>query len=374
MASPPLKPENLVQDAGDGMYSPSADSVEIPNRGSWTESDISSASMLRLVFMGFRFRRSFRIIPGLRVNVRVRKSELWVSVRFRRSVHIIPGLRIRVGRTGLSASVGMRGARVAIGKRGISGSLGALGARLRELANLNTLKAWVILVPCAAFLVGFLLVGAAISHDRTRGNGLLIVPILLAVVTLIICVWLSRSGFGRKDAMKAASVLLQRAQPIVRAWFRGYERVKTASALLLHAQVHTAGPKVEIGPASEPSKMEASLEGAKPSKIPPSRESLPPQPPTLEQLNAMLNEKIRKYNQELEEAEERRKAEHERTARMHNLRHIMGKKTVMYYQDGEIQGPVTLLVLIDKAQKGIVPVDTQLCIEGTSVWKKLDEI
>jgi len=174
--------------------------------------------------------------------------------------------------------------------------------------------------------------------------------------------------------MKAASVLLQRAEPIVRAWFRVYERVKTASVPLLRAQVPEAGPKVETGPASEPSKKEAPLEGAKPSKIPAPRESLQPPPPTLEQLNAMLNEKIRKYNQELEEAEERRKAEHERTARMHNLRHIMGKKTVMYYQDGDIQGPVTLLVLIDKAQKGIVPVDTQLCIEGTSVWKKLNEI
>jgi Protein of unknown function (DUF4236) len=330
----------------------------------------------------------------------------FIEFRFRRSLSIIPGFRVNawVGKTGAAASVRVRGAHLTIGRRGIFVRLGVgVSSRRRWLVrwaswmgrssltqltrlnlaslhtlgsapNLNILKPWVILVPCAAFLTGFLFVGIAISHNRANGNGLLFIPILLALASLIFCIWLSRSGYGRKDAMRAATALLASAEPIVRAWFRACERMKTVIALPLQAHAHKGGPATEAVPASEPLKMEASLEQPRPSKTPPPRETPAPQPPTLEQLNAMLNEKIRKYNQELEEAEKRRTAEAERSARMNHLRTIMGRKTVMYCLDEEVQGPVTLLALIDKAQKGIVPIDTKLSFEGTSEWTRLNEI
>ncbi|MCB9085235.1 MAG: DUF4236 domain-containing protein [Bdellovibrionaceae bacterium] len=50
-----------------------------------------------------------------------------MSFRFRRSVKIAPGLRLNVGKTGMSVSAGVRGARVTIGKRGVTKTLGIPG-------------------------------------------------------------------------------------------------------------------------------------------------------------------------------------------------------------------------------------------------------
>lgn len=53
-----------------------------------------------------------------------------MSFRFRRSVKIAPGIRLNLSKTGVSASFGRRGATVNVGPRGVKGTVGLPGTGL----------------------------------------------------------------------------------------------------------------------------------------------------------------------------------------------------------------------------------------------------
>ena len=50
-----------------------------------------------------------------------------MTFRFRRSIKIVPGVRLNVGKRGVSASVGVRGAHVTVGKAGTRSTVGIPG-------------------------------------------------------------------------------------------------------------------------------------------------------------------------------------------------------------------------------------------------------
>jgi len=50
-----------------------------------------------------------------------------MTFRFRRSIKIMPGIRVNVGKRGVSASVGVRGAHVTVGKDGTRSTVGIPG-------------------------------------------------------------------------------------------------------------------------------------------------------------------------------------------------------------------------------------------------------
>jgi hypothetical protein len=50
-----------------------------------------------------------------------------MAFRFRRTIKIMPGLRLNVGKRGVSASVGVRGAHVTVGKTGTRSTVGLPG-------------------------------------------------------------------------------------------------------------------------------------------------------------------------------------------------------------------------------------------------------
>jgi hypothetical protein len=52
------------------------------------------------------------------------------SFRFRRTIGLIPGLRLNLSKTGVSASVGVRGAHVTLGGKGIRTTVGLPGTGL----------------------------------------------------------------------------------------------------------------------------------------------------------------------------------------------------------------------------------------------------
>ena len=56
-----------------------------------------------------------------------------MGFRFRRSVRLIPGIRVNFSTTGTSLSVGRRGATVNLGKRGIRGTVGLPGTGISYL-------------------------------------------------------------------------------------------------------------------------------------------------------------------------------------------------------------------------------------------------
>jgi hypothetical protein len=51
-----------------------------------------------------------------------------MAFRFRRSIKILPGIRLNVGKRGISTSVGVRGAHVTIGKTGTRTTVGIPGS------------------------------------------------------------------------------------------------------------------------------------------------------------------------------------------------------------------------------------------------------
>jgi hypothetical protein len=60
-----------------------------------------------------------------------------MGFRFRKSIKLLPGVRLNIGKNGLSASVGVKGASVNVGKRGIRGTVGVPGTGISYTENLT---------------------------------------------------------------------------------------------------------------------------------------------------------------------------------------------------------------------------------------------
>lgn len=60
-----------------------------------------------------------------------------MSLRFRRSIKLMPGVRINMGLRGASLSVGKRGASLNIGKNGLYGNVGLPGSGLSVRSKLS---------------------------------------------------------------------------------------------------------------------------------------------------------------------------------------------------------------------------------------------
>lgn len=60
-----------------------------------------------------------------------------MGFRFRKSVKLAPGVRLNVSKSGVSASVGRRGASVSVGKRGVRGNVGLPGTGISYSARLD---------------------------------------------------------------------------------------------------------------------------------------------------------------------------------------------------------------------------------------------
>jgi len=53
-----------------------------------------------------------------------------MAIRFRKSIKILPGVKLNLSKTGISISAGVRGARVTVGKRGTHATVGLPGTGL----------------------------------------------------------------------------------------------------------------------------------------------------------------------------------------------------------------------------------------------------
>jgi len=60
-----------------------------------------------------------------------------MGFRFRRSIKLLPGLRINVSKSGVSASIGPRGATLNVSERGTRATVGLPGSGLSYSESLN---------------------------------------------------------------------------------------------------------------------------------------------------------------------------------------------------------------------------------------------
>ncbi|MDE7065630.1 MAG: DUF4236 domain-containing protein [Desulfovibrionaceae bacterium] len=63
-----------------------------------------------------------------------------MGFRFRRTVKILPGIRLNIGKRGLSTSFGVRGASVTVGRRGVYGNVGIPGSGLSWRSRLDNVS------------------------------------------------------------------------------------------------------------------------------------------------------------------------------------------------------------------------------------------
>ncbi|MGI9115099.1 MAG: hypothetical protein DLM52_08265 [Chthoniobacterales bacterium] len=75
-----------------------------------------------------------------------------MGFRFRRSISVLPGVRVNIGKTGASVSAGVPGARVTFGRTGTRATVGVPGTGVRYTQTLrpNTPKKS---IPSALWLI-----------------------------------------------------------------------------------------------------------------------------------------------------------------------------------------------------------------------------
>jgi hypothetical protein len=134
----------------------------------------------------------------------------WFSIR--------PGRRGNRRKSRKAGKAGVPDAKVSAGKGGAPAGAGLLGSGLSSSTKLDQIKPWVVLIPCAAFAVGFAIAGYAISRDVTNGNGLLVLPVLFGGGALAICLRLSRRkprkrGKHRKPSLASTAEPVKPARP-----------------------------------------------------------------------------------------------------------------------------------------------------------------
>ena len=79
-----------------------------------------------------------------------------MGFRFRKTFRILPGLRFNLSKTGLSASVGKAGATVNIGERGVRSTVGLPGSGMSYSEKISTGKG-------SRSIIGWLVLAAVIA-------------------------------------------------------------------------------------------------------------------------------------------------------------------------------------------------------------------
>jgi hypothetical protein len=82
-------------------------------------------------------------------------SEANMPLRFFRRVRLAPGLRVNLSKSGVSLSIGARGAWFTVGPRGPRGTVGGLGSGLFYTTTRRSAALWII---------GAIALGAFVLH------------------------------------------------------------------------------------------------------------------------------------------------------------------------------------------------------------------
>lgn len=106
-----------------------------------------------------------------------------MGFRFRKSISLFPGVRVNIGKTGIGVSAGVKGARVGVGSKGAYTSVGVPGTGISSLNYIGKGKKTQAGVaaqrPKGSTLLGLLFLGAIIVTFVQPFVGILLIPTLL---------------------------------------------------------------------------------------------------------------------------------------------------------------------------------------------------
>lgn len=103
-----------------------------------------------------------------------------MGFRFRKTIRIAPGVRLNLSKSGVSTSIGRPGATINLGKRGVRGTVGLPGTGLSYSEMLSTRE-----------------LGASAPDGRVSSGGTSILKICFVIIVAVLAAWMI---FGRSPA------------------------------------------------------------------------------------------------------------------------------------------------------------------------------
>lgn len=313
-----------------------------------------------------------------------------MSFRFRRSVRIAPGVRINFGKAGASVSAGVRGARVTFGRGGGRATVGIPGTGVSYTHKVGGTKVrsgtLSVLVIIPLLIIGVLI--RLSSYGSSDPRQITAVIVLVAVVGIIGLV----------------AVLLRRSDRTIEA--TGDEDALEGQQL--DAEQHdTSGPRAEaqIPPSGMPSVKAVMREALAKKQRREEEERLAREehrlaetlgrykcfykhneetigPVTLWQVREMIEMDL--FDPDVQVILEG--SDYWYTYAEQELRvappsggntkvlHAAAKLLCYYLQGDEIHGPVSLLVIFHKIRLGELPLDVQIRAERSEEWRRASDV
>ena len=314
-----------------------------------------------------------------------------MSFRFRRSVRIAPGVRINFGKTGASVSAGVRGARVTFGRGGGRATVGIPGTGVSYTQKMSSKKGSgrkpLVLLIIPLLIIGIL---ARLSRQSPSDAGQFTAIIVLVAVIGVIFLFavLLRGKTADNGAVEtqqpdvelgASGVTGEADIPSARASWKAIMREAAAKKQEREAAAIKQRREEEESLAREEHRLAETL-GRYKCFYKHNEEMLGPV--TLWQVREMIEADL--FDPDVQVilegsdywytyAEQELRVAPPRSGSSKAL-HAAAKLQCHYLQGDKIHGPVSLLVIFHKIRLGELPADVQIRAEGTDQWRRASDV
>ncbi|MGH8095517.1 MAG: DUF4236 domain-containing protein [Chthoniobacterales bacterium] len=304
-----------------------------------------------------------------------------MGFRFRRSISVLPGIRINIGKTGVSVSAGVPGARVTFGGKGARATVGAPGTGMsytqtvRPVTQKRSTSSPLWLIPI--IIVGVLT--RLSRHHPTDSGQLVAVIVVLAVVGVIgITAALLRKAPTDTEPTETKSSAEPPAPPRTAAQPQRHippERKASLQAIMRQAAIKKR-QKAELDPEHR------LLETLSRYRCYYMHNGETLGPVTLWQVREMIEADL--FDPDVQVILEG--SDYWFTYAEQELRvappvagdtralHTAAKLQCEYIEQGEVRGPVPLLVIFHKIRLGELPADVQVRARGTQEWRRACDV
>jgi hypothetical protein len=302
-----------------------------------------------------------------------------MGFRFRRSISVLPGVRINIGKTGASVSAGVRGARVTFGRAGTRATVGipGTGASYTHTVRPRTAKKSSV---SPMWLIPLITVGALtqlVRHHPSDSTQFVAAIAVLAVVAIIGIVAALRRAPVDSDATKAESSPQSAAPPPQQQL--PLERKASLQAIMREAAIkrqrnaeleHAARQEQRLAETLSRYRCYCMHNGEKLGPV------------TLWQVREMIETDL--FDPDVQVILEG--SDYWFTYAEQELRvappaagdtralHAAAKLQCEYIDKGDVRGPMPLLAIFHKIRLGELPADVQVRAQGTQEWRRACDV
>lgn len=308
-----------------------------------------------------------------------------MGFRFRRSISVLPGVRINIGKTGASVSAGVRGARVTFGRAGTRATVGIPGT---GASYTHTVRPGTATKRTASplWLIPLIIIGVLTRlsrHHPSDSTQFIAVVAVLAVVAVIgILAALLRRAPADTEATQAESAAQSAAPPPMAAQPQQElppERKASLQAIMREAAIKRQR-KAELEDSARQDQRLAETLSRYRCYYMHNGEKLGPV--TLWQVREMIEADL--FDPDVQVILEG--SDYWFTYAEQELRvappaagdtralHAAAKLQCEYIDKSEVRGPMPLLAIFHKIRLGELPADVQVRAQGTQEWRRACDV